>query len=112
MTNTTTEPLTVDDLAAMEDDDRWAGAGYIGSRRGAIDASDPWSDSYDPEVTITPATLDACDEAIIKVANERGWDYERLFQWANHRDGRWFADVAYSGDPADLDKAINVWHLI
>ena len=31
------------------------------------------------------------------MANARGWGAERLFQWANSRGGRHFADDAFGG---------------
>ncbi|HEY9409341.1 MAG TPA: hypothetical protein VIQ30_22590 [Pseudonocardia sp.] len=104
------KPLTVDDLAAMEGDPRWDGHGYIRGRSAALASTDPEHPDYEPEAAPTPGAVEAADRRIVAIANERGWTYDQLFEWANSRDGRWFADAAIGCD--DLDDAVDKWHLI
>jgi hypothetical protein len=80
--------LTIADLAKAGNDDRWLGFGYLGTRAIAL------SDS-DPEVPAQPVLVEAADQRVIDLANERGWDYEDLFNWCNSKLGRWFGDAIF-----------------
>lgn len=61
--------------------DEFLGFGYIGERRHFTQ----WEGQAVREA----------DAAILEAAAELGWDEDRLFQWANSKDGRWFADEAF-----------------
>jgi hypothetical protein len=84
--------LTADVFDRMTFDDRWSGYGYIGERDRVDDAA-----------------AAAADQRIIEIVNNKGWDYERLFEWANSKRGRWFADAAFGCD--DLDRAVQYGEL-
>lgn len=89
--------LTVADLVAMADDDRWLGHGYLGTRRNALDSSDP-------EATVDPAMVAKADQMAVDAANEKSLTRERLFEWANNKTGRWFGDCMFGGLGADMAR--------
>ena len=95
--NTTAAQTSTFDTFANRDD--FLGFGYIGGRRNALDAvaSGEWPTSALADVT-------AADDAILARSAELGWDDERLFVWANSKDGRWFADMALGC--SDLGRAM------
>ena len=76
-----------DDFRARDD---YEGFGYIGERNRWLPRS--------------PDLVRWADDAILTVARNRGWDADRLFQWANSKHGRWFADEAFGG--GTLERAI------
>lgn len=61
--------------------DEWLGFGYIGARLAWLERGDE-------------AAVAAADAQVLRLADAAGWDAERLFAWANSKDGRWYADVA------------------
>ena len=71
----TTKPaLTIADLEACYDDERWGGWGYLGGRQ-----------------QLSEAQRADGDRQVLEYANSRGWSAERLFLWVNSRPGRHFA---------------------
>lgn len=104
----TTKPLTRDDLDAMTRDERWLGFGYLGGRDIALNHA-----ADDPEAAVDPLRVEAVDIRVLDAANDAGMDYDALFEWANSKDGRHFADVMFgSNDRVDLDWADAVrWNL-
>jgi hypothetical protein len=97
MNHTAQAPLTATVFDQMSRDDRWLGFGYLGERRNMLDTTDP-------DAPGRPDLVEAADQRVIDTANERGWDYDRLFEWANSKDGRWFGDVMF-GSGEHLDGA-------
>lgn len=92
----------------MRDDRRWGGFGYLGMRRSRLE-------STDPEAPPEPERVAETDAAILNLATERGWDYERLFEWADSKNGRWFADAMFGTDeavPEAFDRAVYRWRLL
>lgn len=87
---TPTAPLTVADIEAGYTNDAWLGFGYLGGRRNAIDAvrSGEWES----------ARVTEADTMVLSVANAKGWDRARLFDWLNSKDGRWYADMTLGSD--------------
>lgn len=79
-TKTSRQPLTADMFDDFAYRDEFLGFGYIGER--ARHAEDGAAD-------IDIATADAL---VLSIATELGWDEDRLFAWANSKNGRWFAD--------------------
>ncbi len=77
----------------MYNDERWLGFGYLGEREAALD-------STDPESPALPDMVAEADAEALSHAAANGWDYERLFDWANSKDGRLFADCMFGGSPA------------
>lgn len=71
--------LTITDLDRMQQDERWAGWGYIMERRNA-----------------TPERREAADSIVLEVANAENLTYDQLFMWANSKKGRWFMDTVDS----------------
>lgn len=90
MNTTTTPQANPFDTFAQRDD--FLGFGYIGGRRNAIEATETgeWPISVLEDVA-------AADALIIATAEKAGWSEARLFDWANSKDGRWFADCAFGG---------------
>lgn len=86
---TTPAPLTTADLDKMLNDDRWLGFGYLGGREIARQKGDD---------------ITAADQAALETANALGFDYEQLFEWANSKPGRWFADDMLGCDGRHADK--------
>jgi hypothetical protein len=87
--------LTITDLDRAANDDRYLGWGYLGERSRQDDAT----------------LVAAADQRVIDLANERGWDYEDLFAWANSKLGRWFGDgvfgsAAYVRFDQRIDRAV------
>jgi len=68
----------------LSTDDRWLGFGYLGERLNAADR---------------PELIAQADEFVIEQASSRGWSDEDLFTWANSKNGRWFGDYVFGGDP-------------
>lgn len=83
--------MTTADLDRAARDERWLGFGYLGERS-----------NHQGEVDLVAAT----DQRIVDIANERGWDYEALFDWANSKNGRHFGDVVFGGT-ARFDERIS-----
>jgi len=70
---------------AMTDNPEWGGYGYLGERRvGRTSAH-------------TPEAIAAMDEATYQIAEAQGLTDAELFEWANSRDGRWWADMTITG---------------
>lgn len=88
--------LTVQDIEAGYTNDAWLGFGYLGGRRGAIEAvqTGEWESAR-----VTEAGTMA-----LEVANRKHWSPERFFQWLNSKDGRWYADMTVGSDD-DLSRA-------
>ena len=85
--------MTFDDMAQ---DDRFAGFGYIGARQNLRDAIATGE--------CGPDMLDALAEADSMVL-DTGVTGEALFEWANSKTGRWFADCYFgSSDHRHADK--------
>jgi Putative phage serine protease XkdF len=85
----------------MMSNDDWQGYGYLGERQNALDGSDPEA----PAQTARVAEVDA---ALVRYAQAHGVSDDALFEWANSKNGRLFADTAFgSSDPIDdvMDKA-------
>jgi hypothetical protein len=95
---------------AMTDDPNWLGFGYLGGRSNYLH-------EYDPECLAEMSSTDRAihvahiDGVIVRHAAARGWTDVELFAWANSKNGRWFADTAFGGTDADLDKA-REWRLL
>lgn len=94
-----TQKLTRSDLAAAYDRPDFEGFGYLGGRRYAFANLATEANVSDKLAEITYA-----DDIILAVANGRGWDADRLFEWMNSKDGRWFADYAFGG--SDIEQAL------
>lgn len=105
-----TSNLTTEDITRAEQDDRWAGHGYLGERRHTLDDSDPQA----------PARLELVqqvDAVLIEHANRLGWDYERLFTFLDSRAGRHFGDTMFDrwargSLETRLNTAIRRWNAI
>lgn len=80
---TTTTANTFD---RMTRDDRWLGFGYLGGRQSAL-----WSD--DPGAPAQPHRVAGVDAWLLGL----GLGDEALFEWANSKKGRHFADVVFGG---------------
>lgn len=94
MNNTTASVSTFDRMSA---DDRWLGFGYLGGRRTALDASDPGAPAQPERVAEVDAWLLGL-----------GLEDDALFEWANSKNGRHFADVVFGGD--SIEQAVR-WGL-
>ena len=92
MNTTAAQALTLADLIAGYNHEDFGGYGYLGGRRDALSNL-----AYKVDITAGLAEIAAADQFVLDTANSRGWDAERLFQWANSRDGRHFADDAFGG---------------
>ena len=89
---TSTGPLPFDAFDQLVTDDErwpWLGFGYLGERAN-------WADRDRDRVLYV-------DEAILDRADEYGWTMDDLFEWANSKQGRHFADTAFG--MSDLDRA-------
>lgn len=82
---TTHRHLTIADLERMTRDDRWLGFGYLGERENLLH-------NADPEAPANPELVARMDADVLEEANTEGLSYEELFEWANSKLGRWFAD--------------------
>ena len=82
--------LTTTDITKAADDERWLGWGYLGERSHMLN-------STDPEAPANPLLVEATDQRVVDLANERGWTYEDLFNWCNSKLGRHFADTVFGG---------------
>lgn len=91
--NVATDPAAL--FARFADRDDFAGFGYIGARRNQLDGSDA-------ECPARPDLVAAVDAWIVARAQLAGWTEEQLFDWANSRDGRFFADVVFGSGSTDL----------
>lgn len=78
--DTVKQHLTTADLDRMTEHEDWHGFGYIGER----------TRSDAPATKIAAADMDVLD-----AANQLGMTYEQLFEWANSKNGRWYADCAF-----------------
>lgn len=85
MNNTTAPHLTTADLERMTRDDRWLGFGYLGERANRLADTDP-------EAPAQPELVARMDLDVLEEANAEGLTYDELFEWANSKLGRWFAD--------------------
>jgi hypothetical protein len=75
----------------MMTDDRWLGFGYLGERRNqlAIGHAD---------------AVAAADAVVIATANRKQLSDEQLFEWANSKNGRWFADCYFGSHTHHTDN--------
>ena len=91
------QQLTVQDIEDGYANDEWLGFGYLGGRRGAIQAvlSGEWE----------TANVTAADTLALKIANRKHWSPERFFAWLNSKFGRWYADVTLGSDDFDAATA-------
>ena len=90
---------------AMESHPDWCGWGYLGERKRFRSAEDP--DSYAAllgEAKVN-AIIAKSDQAVLDYADAQGWSEAQLFEWANSRAGRHFADAAFSGE--SMERCIN-----
>jgi hypothetical protein len=79
----------------MQENDNWQGYGYLGERINALDGSDP-------EAPSNPTRVAEVDAAVVRYAQANGVSDEQLFEWANSKSGRLFADSAFgSSDPIE-----------
>lgn len=92
MNTTAAQALTLTDLIAGYNHEDFGGHGYLGGRQNALSNL-----AYKVDMAAGLAELAAADQFVLDTANGRGWDAERLFQWANSRDGRYFADTVFGG---------------
>jgi len=69
------------DFDAMTENPEWLGFGYIGTRR-----------------HLGEADRSAGDALVLKFAAAQGWSDADLFEWANSKSGRYFADSIDGGD--------------
>ena len=74
---------TYTNFDAMSENPEWLGFGYIGTRRHLSEAD--------------RATGDAL---VLEFAAAKGWSDADLFEWANSKSGRYFADSIDGGDRA------------
>ena len=79
MTTTTHAALKVEDLLTVLDSASHGGHGYLTGRG-----------EGDPEIEAH------ADVQVVRQANELGFDRFDLFEWANSKAGRHYAEVAYS----------------
>lgn len=86
-----TTALTRKDIDIMTQDERWLGYGYLQGREIMLT-------STDSEAPADPQRVANVERQILAVVNKRGWDYEQMFEWANSKNGRWFADSVYGCD--------------
>jgi hypothetical protein len=82
--------LTTADLNRMTGEDDWAGFGYLGDRKRALDNSDP-------QAPAQPEKVAEMDRQVLAEANRKGMTYAELFAWANSKTGRWFGECFLSG---------------
>jgi len=76
---------------AMMSHDDWQGYGYLGERDNAKTDTDPGS-------RIPAERIDNTDRKLVEYAAIHGVSDDTLFEWANSKSGRWFADMSF-GDP-------------
>lgn len=88
---TSRQPLTSADLDAFEQHDEWLGFGFIGERSRARETVAAGDSDYRMSVD----SLAEIDTIVLRLASERGWSVERLFAWANSRDGRFAGDELF-----------------
>jgi hypothetical protein len=90
---TTTPSTDYPTFDAMTERDDFLGFGYLGARRNALDASDPDCPPVPEQVAIV-------DSLVLAYATEHRWSAERLFTWANSKNGRWLGDhmFGWNGD--------------
>lgn len=92
MNTTAAQALTLADLIAGYSHEDFGGYGYLGGRQTTLSNL-----AYKVDMTAGLAEVAAADQFVLDTANGRGWDAERLSQWANSRDGRYFADAVFGG---------------
>jgi hypothetical protein len=80
--------------------DEWLGYGYLGERQNVLEAAATGG---------LPAALTdrvaAADAFLIEHAARLGWSTDRLFEWANSKAGRWFADDVFGCDRSPAEAA-------
>lgn len=80
MPRTAPAPLTISDLLAGLEDERWLGFGYLGERSHQKAAAQDRGDLY-----------------VLQVANEQGWTRDELIVFVVSRVGRHFGDLVFGG---------------
>lgn len=84
-------PLTEADLDAMSEREEFLGFGYLGHRINAREAIA--SGELHPDLARVHADLLArSDRMLLDHVNRRGLDADRVFRWANSKNGRWYGD--------------------
>ena len=83
-----TNNLTVTDIEGAYEHPEWLGWGYLGERQREE----------------SRRKVETADKAVIRFANEEGWDYDQLFWWLNSKPGRWFGDAAFGCTPRTIDR--------
>jgi len=83
--------------------ERWGGYGYLGSRWTSL--QDEVGRTKGPQ-TAEGEIVARVDAAVVGFAAAEGWSDEELFQWADSKDGRWFADQTLSPNPDGLGRAL------
>lgn len=92
-----TRPENVfDEMTAREE---WEGFGYLGERAHRLE-------STDPDAPAAPELVAATDLWLLEHAARTGLDDEQLFEWANSKHGRHFADVVFGDDRHPFEDRI------
>lgn len=105
---TSTPSLADDVFDQMTTDPRWLGFGYLGGRCNALSTTDPESPAQ-------PERVAATDRLILDRVRQHGWGYDRLFTWANSKDGRLLAEAMFGSDEtaeAAWHRATSQWRLL
>jgi hypothetical protein len=94
----------------MMQNEAWEGFGYLGGRNIALT-------STDPEAPALPAVVAVVDDYLITETTVRGWTEQELFDWANSRLGRWFADATLINAPLNevhdaIRRSVTRWNLL
>lgn len=92
--------LASQQIVALEKREDWGGYGYLGERRHvhASIVSGEWPDTMWNRVA-------EADTFVVLCAVNNGWNDDRLFEWANSRAGRHFADEVFGRDDVDYRRA-------
>lgn len=87
-------------IVALEKNEEWGGFGYLGERRHVHQSivSSEWPDTMWNRIA-------EADAFVILRAGKNGWDDDLLFEWANSRAGRHFADEVFGRDDVDYPLA-------
>jgi hypothetical protein len=107
MMNTT---QTASPFDAMQDNPEWGGYGYLGERNNFLDTDDEdcleWMGHEERAEVV--AEVDAL------ILGYRNWTPAQLFEWANSKTGRHFADTVFD-EPvavrANFERACD-WRLL
>lgn len=85
-------PFAPDTFASYASRSEWLGWGYIGERRAALEMieSRELAGLYRDRVI-------RADRMALQYAADAGWTDADLFEWANSKAGRWFAELAFAG---------------